>query len=401
MRSVRLLTAIIAIAVVGCSPVVGAGDGPPPAEPGASRTPGLTTAPTPPASSPPESAPESAPPGSVTPAPTASASTPQQSETGEAVRLAFAGDVHFERHLARRATDATGLAELAPLFSDADFAMLNLETAITTVEEPADKQYTFRADPSALDAIVGADVDAVSQANNHAVDMGPRGLADTLDTLQHAPLPVIGIGEDARRAYAAHEFEAKGARFAVLAATMYRDETVRDHTAGADKPGVASAVKPKRLLAAVRQAVASHDVVVVYLHWGTEGTTCPDARQRSMADDLARAGADVIVGTHAHRVQGSGWKRDAYVAYGLGNFVWYHNRALNSDTGVLRLEVDASRAKRPRGERGPVVVAQQWEPLLIASDGLPRAASEEKTDALVARRDQANECSGLASQPPR
>ena len=83
--------------------------------------------------------------------------------------------------------------------------------------------------------------------------------------------------------------------------------------------------RPRALLAAVREAHA--DVVVVYLHWGDEYRACPDPTgQRRIADALARAGADVVVGTHAHVLLGAGWLRGTYVGYGLGNFLWYHDR---------------------------------------------------------------------------
>ncbi len=87
----------------------------------------------------------------------------------------------------------------------------------------------------------------------------------------------------------------------------------------------------------MRDAARSSDVVVVYLHWGTEGRSCPDARQPALARLLAEAGADVVVGSHAHVLLGSGWLGDTYVDYGLGNFLWYHDH--HPETGVLRLTV--------------------------------------------------------------
>ena len=70
-------------------------------------------------------------------------------------------------------------------------------------------------------------------------------------------------------------------------------------------------------------ADGSADVVVVYLHWGTRGKGCPTDAQRRLATDLIEAGADVIVGSHAHQLQGDGRLGAGYVAYGLGNYAWY------------------------------------------------------------------------------
>ena len=71
---------------------------------------------------------------------------------------------------------------------------------------------------------------------------------------------------------------------------------------------------------------------------GRRGRELPEPRQQRLARALADAGADVIVGSHAHVQQGAGWLGDTYVDYGLGNFLWYHNH--QPDTGVLRLRVE-------------------------------------------------------------
>ena len=112
-------------------------------------------------------------------------------------------------------------------------------------------------------------------------------------------------------------------------------------------PGIAAArtARPRALLAAVRAASRRDDVVVVYLHWGREYRSCPTALQRRTAEALAQAGADVVVGSHAHVLLGTGWSGETYVGYGLGNFVWYHNR--EPDTGVLQA-ADRGRARGVR-----------------------------------------------------
>ena len=72
------------------------------------------------------------------------------------------------------------------------------------------------------------------------------------------------------------------------------------------------------------------------MHWGTEGQACPDPNQLSLAHELAAAGASIIVGAHAHMLQGSGWLGRTFVAYGLGNFLWWQ-RSYSTATGVLEL----------------------------------------------------------------
>ena len=72
------------------------------------------------------------------------------------------------------------------------------------------------------------------------------------------------------------------------------------------------------------------------MHWGTEGEACPDPDQLSLAPQLAAAGASIIIGAHAHMLQGSGWLGHTFVAYGMGNFLWWE-RSYSTATGVLEL----------------------------------------------------------------
>ncbi len=62
--------------------------------------------------------------------------------------------------------------------------------------------------------------------------------------------------------------------------------------------------------------------MIVFLHWWTEYVSCPDIDQQRLADQLAAAGATAVIGTHAHVLQGAGWRDDGtYVAYGLSNYL--------------------------------------------------------------------------------
>jgi poly-gamma-glutamate synthesis protein (capsule biosynthesis protein) len=154
----------------------------------------------------------------------------------------------------------------------------------------------------------------------------------------------------------------------------------------AGRRGVAVAAS---LAAAVRTARPQADVVVVYLHWGTDCTTCPNALQKPPARALADTGADVVVGTHAPGVQGAGWLGRTYVSYGLGNSVWWRRSSVTDATsGRLNLDVEGRR-----------VTAARWLPMLVGADGIPR-----KPDAATSERMQrdwvdARACAGLSATP--
>jgi poly-gamma-glutamate capsule biosynthesis protein CapA/YwtB (metallophosphatase superfamily) len=307
--------------------------------------------------------------------------------------LAFAGDIHFEDHLRPLLDEpGTSLASLRPELASADLAIANLETAITTRGEAERKSFTFRAPASALEAVAGAGIDVVSMANNHGVDYGSEGLTDTLRAAaRNAPVGVVGIGADEDQAFAPHVETIRGTKVAVIAADQVADPTTANFSAGPDQPGVASALDPARLLAAVRAARRAADVVVVYLHWGVELEGCPTDDQRSLARQLADAGADVVAGTHAHVQLGAGQLAgyDTFVAYGLGNFVWYNRSSeRTTTTGVLTLSLD-----------GRTVTRARWAPASVGPDGVPEFASGE--DEIGMRRDWARlrECTDLKAVP--
>ncbi|MEO7125874.1 MAG: CapA family protein [Nakamurella sp.] len=314
-----------------------------------------------------------------------------RSEPSGRFTLALAGDFNFSGRTADLLAEdpATALREAADQLSAADITMVNLETAITTGGTPAPKQFHFRAPPTALQALADGGVDIATMANNHAVDYGDAGLADTLDAIATSPIPVIGIGRDADAAYTPWMTTVNGARVAILAASQVHDWTIASHTASDTKAGIASAFSPK-LIEAVRTAAAAADVVVVYLHWGIEYQSCPSGEQRRLADQLADAGATAVVGTHAHLLQGAGWRDDGvYVAYGLGNYYWWRsfgNR--QDDNGVLTLNFD---------KHG--VVAADFLATRLDSRGVPMPATGDQLARIRAEWEADRVCADLSRTP--
>jgi poly-gamma-glutamate synthesis protein (capsule biosynthesis protein) len=306
--------------------------------------------------------------------------------SGNPVTLAFGGDVHFEGSIRTQldASPARVLEEMAPVLSRADVAIVNLETAVTERGEAAAKEYVFRAPATAFEALRSAGVDVATIANNHGLDYGTAGLLDTLAAARGSGVSLVGGGTDARSAYAPRRFSVNGQRIAVLAATQVLDgELVAGWTAGPNRPGLASALDEPRLVRAVREARATSDTVVVYLHWGRELTACPTESQTSLAATLAAAGADVVAGSHAHVPLGAGRLGRALVDYGLGNFVFYSDGGATAQTGVLEVTATGRRIDRYR-----------WVPAEI-SNGIPSPLTgDPAADAVAAWRALAD-CTNL------
>ncbi|WP_380280983.1 CapA family protein [Kitasatospora purpeofusca] len=310
------------------------------------------------------------------------------------ITVAFAGDVHFEgRTEARLAVQPpeTALGPIAKTLSAADLAVLNLETAITDRGAPEPKTYTFRTSPKALTALKDSGVDVVSLANNHAVDFGADGLTDTLAAKASSPVPIVGFGRNAQEAYAPYVATVRGVKVAVVAASQVEDLTNQKWRAGANKPGIASALDTAALLRAVEEAKRQAPVVLVYLHWGDEGKACPTGAQTAVAKKLATAGATAVVGTHAHTMLGAGMLGDTYIGYGFGNFLWYgtSNYANSDETGVTTLTVS------PAGK----VLGEAFTPATIDDKGVPVPQSGAAATAALKRRDGLRGCTGLAPVP--
>ncbi len=314
------------------------------------------------------------------------------------IRIALAGDIHFEGVLAERLRDpATALAPAARALATADLAIVNLETSVGTGGRPEPgKRFTFSAGPEAFAALSEAGIDVASMANNHALDFGRPRLPSTLRAVHSAangdpPLAVIGIGRNRDEAFRPALSDVDGTLVATLAATVADQDPTADRTgqwaATGALSGTADALDPSPLLTAVRRADRTAEVVVAYLHWGVQGARCPSTDQRSLARRLVDAGADVVVGSHAHELQGDGRLGSGYVAYGLGNFAWYSP----GPTGVLTLTVRSPR--RPSGRAA--VSRSHWWPAEIGADGLARGVRGPEAAQAMTRRQALRDCADL------
>ena len=309
--------------------------------------------------------------------------------------VAFAGDVHFSGRVRSRLDQnpATVFAQAKAQIDKADLTMVNLETALTNGGVPQAKLFHFRAPPvPALTALRDAGIDVATMANNHGADYGTPGLHDTLAAIRKTGFPVIGIGKDVDRAFAPYTTTLSGVKVAIIAADQVQDETTLSlFSAGPGKPGVANAYSP-RLISAVKQARKAGYVVIVYLHWGIEYQTCPSSDQTSLANRLAQAGASAVIGTHAHVLQGAGWLHNGtYVAYGLGNYLWWMSFGNNQDdNGVLTLTFHQGK-----------VVSGRFAPSHLDDRGVPLPAKGAEKRRILAEWTGDRSCTDLRANAPR
>jgi poly-gamma-glutamate capsule biosynthesis protein CapA/YwtB (metallophosphatase superfamily) len=219
------------------------------------------------------------------------------------------------------------LAELERLQPDA--RIVNLETAVTRLGDPwPDKGIHYRMHPANVACLGAARLDCCALANNHVMDWGPAGLAETLATLSAAGIRTAGAGRDAAAAAAPAVIDTRGGgRVLVYAFGMGSSGVpvgwrAQDHSAGvnwlADLSGRSLDVVARSI--AVRKR--GGDIAVVSLHWGANWGFEVAAEQRAFAQALLDgAGADVVHGHSSHHVKGIEVHRGKLILYGCGDFL--------------------------------------------------------------------------------
>jgi hypothetical protein len=318
---------------------------------------------------------------------------PDWTGNGHTVTLGFGGDVHFAgavgASLAKNPATALGTS-IPQLFSGTQLRMVNLETAVTngTCPEPQSKPYIFDAPASAVTALKTATISLATEANDHGMDCGPEGLSQNLTIASQAKYPIIGIGNTAAQAFTPYRITIDGQRIAIIAATqVIADNLVSTWTASATQPGVASAIDPTQLVREVQQVRRTADTVIVYVHWGTETQACPDPQQEPLAQQLVRAGADVVIGSGAHVLLGGGYLGGAYIDYGLGNFAFYDNTAPETASGAVVITA-----------QGRHITGAVWHPATILN-GLPQPLTGTPATAAVQSWNAARGCTNLSATP--
>lgn len=281
-------------------------------------------------------------------------SNSDNSETGQAV-LAFGGDICFYDSFSNmgtlksrggRMSDVIS-ADLLSEMQNADICMVNNEFPYSNRGEPlAEKTYTFRSNPENVKLLSQMGVDLVGVANNHAYDYGEMAFLDTLDTLDDAGILRVGGGKNLEEASKPVYFEVNGIRIGYLAATQIeRNASPDTKGATAERAGVLRCYTEAELnhfLDLIQETKKECDVLVVFIHWGTESTDQLDWAQPYQADLISKSGADLIVGAHPHVLQGLDVVNGVPVVYSLGNY-WFNSKTM--DTMLLKVKVEKEGVK--------------------------------------------------------
>ena len=213
-----------------------------------------------------------------------------------------------------------------------NWLIANSEFAFGTNGTPmANKLYTFLADPSHISIYREMGVDMVTLANNHVYDYGHDAFVSTLKTLRENSLPYIGAGNNIEEATSAHYLIINGYKISFLNATR-AEKYIMTPGATETTEGVFRAYDPSLLVQRIKEEKQNSDYVVVLIHWGTENSHELEDVQLETGRLYIDSGADMVVGTHAHVLQGMEFYKGKLIAYNLGNFIFNDQTV---DTGIL------------------------------------------------------------------
>lgn len=262
----------------------------------------------------------------------------------------------------------------------ADAVFFNLEAAVCRASAPrVDKRYNLRCDPVVLAAFDPRGVAGL--ANNHVMDFGEAGLAETLEHLAARGIPHTGAGLNLEVARQPAILEIKGSRLAFLAAADPRFSPAGDRS-----PGTFPA-RPELLAESIAAARRDADTVVIAIHAGLEFASVPFPSTVRLADLCLDAGARLVVFHHAHCP--SGWRLDArgLVLFGAGKHAFSVEDFSAGSRARRRLLLPtrrcaAWRVALPRGDGAP---SFDIRPFALADDGLPERLPEPEARAVRAQ----------------
>lgn len=198
------------------------------------------------------------------------------------------------------------------IFSNDDLTMVNLETTITDATKKKDKTYTFRAPYEYVEILTAGSIEAVSIANNHAMDYFEQGRIDTTRTLLENNIIISGENY-------AGSIEIKGIKIGILSYVTF--QTGYNYKSAIERD--------------IEYMKKSHDVVIVSMHWGRETIYIADRGQEELAHKMIDLGADLVIGHHPHVIQGIENYKGRYIVYSLGNCSFGGNSSPFNDDILL------------------------------------------------------------------
>jgi poly-gamma-glutamate synthesis protein (capsule biosynthesis protein) len=274
-------------------------------------------------------------------------------------------------------TKRTGHAgAMRSLLEGADLAIANFENPAPDRFRYHTSGTTFSADPKLIEGLKNAGIDWVSLANNHIGDAGRNGILQTIDNLADYGIRSGGAGANAAAARTPSILTAGGTKVGIIA----YDTIAPGYRAGSDKPGSAS-FTAKAVAADVKKARdKGAQVVIVFPHWGTEYDPTPFTGQQALAHAAIEAGADMVIGNHAHWAGALEVYEGRPIWYALGNFVFDQTWSEPTMEGMT-LELTFNGGTLVQARMRPHIILDKAQPNFLDPAGDGRVVMGQVYDA--------------------
>ncbi|GEM_PF-559221 len=243
---------------------------------------------------------------------------------GRRYRTPFAGEEQILRPGHEVEAARAVLASVREYLELADFASVNLETALmdTPPRKKAGKAYTFYSPTAFLAALEGAGVDHVSLGNNHVYDYLDEGMASTLAALKKSSVGFSGGGRHETEALRAHREMIAGVMTHHLGFVGWKGNFTPHQAAEGKAKGGAAHGRAENIIRAVSPVAKDGEAVVVQYHGSREYSYRPSETTLERMRLAVDQGADLVIGHHPHVSQGFDLYKGKLLAYSLGNFVF-------------------------------------------------------------------------------
>ena len=271
--------------------------------------------------------------------------------------------------------------KVAPYFQRSDVNFCNLESPLSSKGHPQAGRYAaFRSFPSMIEVLKKGKIDFVSVANNHSLDYGWEALSDSMNLLRQNGIGFSGGGRNIEEARKPALVEKKGLTVGLLSYTA-NVNTPMGFKASAEREGLAPVrISPffepdhtnqedvEAMQNDVKKWKAQVDFLAVSFHWGLSegGTHTVALHQKVIGRHAVNAGADLVLGHHAHALQAVEIYRSKPICYGLGNFVFALEEGFPPETMLFQCLF--SRHKVHEVKFLPVYVSKQGQPEAVSPE---------------------------------
>ncbi|WP_245583694.1 CapA family protein [Salinimicrobium xinjiangense] len=211
---------------------------------------------------------------------------------------------------------------------DPHLKLINLETSITTNDEPwPQKGIHYRMHPKNTELLSVADINHCSLANNHVLDWGRKGLAETMKTLEDSKIAFSGVGKNAREAAEPSVFKIKDKRILIYSYGSPGSGIPQNWAAKKERSGVNflpafDEEQVKEIEVDIARNKEEGDIVIFSIHWGPNwGFNVPSSHRDFAHALIDQAGVDLIFGHSSHHPMGMEVYNNKLIIYGAGDFI--------------------------------------------------------------------------------